>query len=85
VDKLTDAEIATAMGNDPEWVDFKEVDWSDAALVIPPKKIAISIRVDEDVRLFQTNGRRLSETNECRAAFLRAAAQGQKTRPKSSR
>jgi len=48
VDKLTDAEIATAMGNDPEWVGFKEIDWSDAALVIPPKKIAISIRVDED-------------------------------------
>jgi uncharacterized protein (DUF4415 family) len=49
VDKLTEAEIEAATANDPEWADFKDIEWSDAALVIPPKKIAISIRVDEDV------------------------------------
>ena len=49
VDKLTDAEIEAAMANDPEWADFRDIDWSDAVLVIPPKKKAISIRVDEDV------------------------------------
>jgi uncharacterized protein (DUF4415 family) len=49
LDKLTDAEIEAAMAHDPEWADFKDIDWSDAALVIPPKKKAISIRVDEDV------------------------------------
>ena len=49
VDKLTETEIEAAMANDPEWVDFKDIDWSDAALMLPPKKIAISIRVDEDV------------------------------------
>jgi len=37
------------MARDPAWADFKNVDWSDAVLVIPPKKKAISIRVDEDV------------------------------------
>ena len=37
------------MAKDPEWADFKDADWSDAVLVIPPKKKAISIRVDEDV------------------------------------
>ena len=37
------------MAKDPVWRDFNELDWSEAVLVIPPKKTAISIRVDEDV------------------------------------
>ena len=46
--KLTDAEIDASIAGDPDW-EFDEVDWSEAVLVIPPKKKAISIRVDEDV------------------------------------
>ena len=49
VDALTDAEIEASIANDPDWAEFKEIDWSEAILVIPPKKKAISIRVDEDV------------------------------------
>lgn len=49
VDALTDEQIKAAMANDPEWADFKDFDWSQAVLVIPPKKKAISIRMDEDV------------------------------------
>ncbi|MGY4174912.1 uncharacterized protein (DUF4415 family) [Bradyrhizobium sp. USDA 4518] len=49
IDALTDAEVETAMEKDTDWQDFKEIDWSDAVLVVPPKKKAISIRVDEDV------------------------------------
>ena len=49
VDALTDADIDKAVANDPDWDEFKDIDWSDAVLVIPPKKKAISIRVDEDV------------------------------------
>ena len=45
--KLTDAKINASIANDPDWSD--DFDWSEAALVIPPKKKAISIRVDEDV------------------------------------
>ena len=45
----TDAEIEAGMAKDPVWRDFNEMDWSEAVLVIPPKKQAISIRVDEDV------------------------------------
>ena len=45
--KLTDAEIDASIANDPDWSD--DWHWSDAVLVIPPKKKAISIRVDEDV------------------------------------
>ena len=49
VSKLTDAEIDKSIADDPDWAEFEGIDWSDAVLVIPPKKKAISIRVDEDV------------------------------------
>jgi uncharacterized protein (DUF4415 family) len=49
VDKLTDADIEKAIADDPDWDEFKDIDWSDAVLVIPARKKAISIRVDEDV------------------------------------
>ena len=48
VDALTDEEIEAAARNDPDAVPL-DVDWSEAVLVIPPKKKAISIRVDKDV------------------------------------
>ena len=51
VDALTDEEITQAVANDPDAVPL-DVDWSDAVLVVPPKKQAISIRVDEDVLNF---------------------------------
>jgi uncharacterized protein (DUF4415 family) len=46
-DALTEEQIEEAIRNDPDWSD--DWKWSDAVLVIPPKKKAISIRVDEDV------------------------------------
>lgn len=49
LDALTDEEIEASIANDPDWEEFKGIDWSKAALVVPPKKKAISIRVDEDV------------------------------------
>jgi uncharacterized protein (DUF4415 family) len=48
VDALTDAEIEEAIRNDPDAVPL-DFDWSEAVLLIPPKKKAISIRVDQDV------------------------------------
>jgi uncharacterized protein (DUF4415 family) len=48
VDALTDKDIEAAVRNDPDAVPL-DVDWSQAVLVIPSKKKAISIRVDEDV------------------------------------
>ncbi|MCC8969668.1 BrnA antitoxin family protein [Bradyrhizobium brasilense] len=78
IDALTDAEIETTMENDTDWQDFKDIDWSDAVLVVPPKKKAISIRVDEDVLdFFKSEGegyqRRIN-------AVLRSYMQ-QKTKP----
>ena len=46
---LTDEEIEAAMRSDPDWADFLDFDWSKAVVVIPKKKKAISIRLDEDV------------------------------------
>lgn len=46
---MTEEELEASIANDPDWAEFKDVDWSDAVLVMPPKKKAISIRVDEDV------------------------------------
>jgi uncharacterized protein (DUF4415 family) len=48
VDALTDEEIEAAIRHDPDAVPL-DFDWSEAVLVIPPKKKAISIRLDEDV------------------------------------
>lgn len=49
VDAMTDEELEAAIANDPDWAEFRDIDWSDAVLVMPPKKKAISIRLDEDV------------------------------------
>jgi uncharacterized protein (DUF4415 family) len=78
VDALTDEEITRAVANDPDAVPL-DIDWSDAVLVIPPKKQAISIRVDEDVlKFFKKEGdgyqRRIN-------AVLRSYMQ-QKAKPK---
>jgi uncharacterized protein (DUF4415 family) len=48
VDALTDEEIEAAVRDDPDAVPL-DFDWSEAVLVIPPSKKAISIRIDQDV------------------------------------
>lgn len=58
VDALTDEEIERAMRDDPDWQDFIDIDWSKAEIVVPQKKKAISIRLDEDiVDFFQASGK----------------------------
>jgi uncharacterized protein (DUF4415 family) len=47
-DALTEDDIAAAVAKDPDAAPI-DIDWSDAVLVDPPKKTAISIRVDDDV------------------------------------
>lgn len=47
--QMTDDEIEKSIANDPDWAEFKKIDWSKAQLVIPVKKRAISIRIDSDV------------------------------------
>jgi uncharacterized protein (DUF4415 family) len=55
VDTLTEEDLAAAARSDPDAVP-PDFDWSAAVLVVPPKKKAISIRVDEDVLDFFKDG-----------------------------
>jgi uncharacterized protein (DUF4415 family) len=48
LDRVTDDEIAAAVATDPDAAPL-DLDWSEAVLVVPPNKKAISIRVDQDV------------------------------------
>lgn len=78
VDALTDEDIAKAVAEDPDAAPI-DIDWSDAVLIAPTKKKAISIRVDEDVLdFFKREGegyqRRIN-------AVLRSYVQ-QKSKPK---
>jgi uncharacterized protein (DUF4415 family) len=53
---LTDEQITEAVRNDPDAVPF-DLDWSDGVVVMPARKRAISIRVDEDVlKFFKRDG-----------------------------
>ncbi|MGH6801924.1 MAG: BrnA antitoxin family protein [Methyloceanibacter sp.] len=49
VDAMTEEEIEAAARADPEWEGLLDIDWSKAQLVMPRRKEAISIRLDDDV------------------------------------
>jgi uncharacterized protein (DUF4415 family) len=54
---MTDAEITAAIAADPDWAVFEPIDWSKAEAVVPLKKRAISIRLDQDlIDFFKTEG-----------------------------
>jgi uncharacterized protein (DUF4415 family) len=78
-DAITDEEVEKSIAKDHDWAGFKDIDWSDSVLVIPARKKAISIRIDEDVLdFFKSQGdgyqRRIN-------AVLRSYMQ-QKAKPK---
>jgi uncharacterized protein (DUF4415 family) len=54
LDRVADDEIATAIARDHDALPL-DIDWSKAVIVVPPKKKAISIRVDPDVLDFFKN------------------------------
>jgi uncharacterized protein (DUF4415 family) len=49
VNAMTDEEIEEEIKDDPDWEEWKDVDWSKAVWVTPRVKRAISIRLDEDI------------------------------------
>lgn len=49
VAEMTDAEIDAAIASDPEWAELEPIDWTRADVVVPPRKQAISIRLDQDL------------------------------------
>ena len=53
----TDAEIDIAVASDPDWAGIEAIDWTAAEVVVPAKKQAISIRLDEDlIGFFKAEG-----------------------------
>ena len=52
---MTEEEIEAAARSDPEWEGLLDIDWSKAELVMPRRKGAISIRLDEDVLAYFKN------------------------------
>jgi uncharacterized protein (DUF4415 family) len=55
--EITDAKIDAGVASDPDWAEFEPIDWSKAEVVVPPKKQAISIRLDEDlIEFFKAEG-----------------------------
>jgi uncharacterized protein (DUF4415 family) len=46
---MTETEIDAAVAAYPDWAEFETVDWSQAEVVVPPRKQAISIRLDQDL------------------------------------
>lgn len=57
-DAITDAEIEALKRDDPDWAEFRDVDWSTATIVVPVPKDAISIRLDSDVLdFFKSTGK----------------------------
>lgn len=78
---MTDDEIEKSIADDPDWAEFKDIDWSKAQVIVPARKIALSIRLDPDViEFFREDGpgyqRRIN-------AVLRSYMQ-QKRKPKKS-
>jgi uncharacterized protein (DUF4415 family) len=58
VDATTDEDIERAIKDDPDWAEFSDVDWSDAVIVYPIAKTAISLQLDEDVlEFFKATGK----------------------------
>jgi uncharacterized protein (DUF4415 family) len=75
---LTDEQIEEAVRKDPDAVPL-DIDWSDGVVVMPAKKTAISIRIDQDVLdFFKSNGDGYQGRIN---AVLRSYMQ-QKTKPK---
>jgi len=58
VDAMTDKDIEAQMQDDPNWTELADFDWSQATIVYPQPKHAISIRLDDDViKFFKATGK----------------------------
>jgi len=56
-EEARDVEIDAQVASDPDWAEIEPIDWSKAEIVAPPRKHAISIRLDEDlIGFFKAQG-----------------------------
>ncbi|MCB5173713.1 MULTISPECIES: BrnA antitoxin family protein [Microvirga] len=87
IDALSDEEIEAAATDDPDETGFQQIDWSKAEVASPPRKLPISIRVDEDVlNFFKQQGtgyqRRM---NAVLRAYMKEARKAGPTNPKAKK
>lgn len=75
--KLSDEEINASIAGDPDW---DEEGWSEAVIIVPPKKTAISIRIDGDVLdYFKKQGTGYQKRiNAVLRSFMNASRKGKK-------
>lgn len=58
VNAMTDEDIERAIADDPDWADFRDIDWSKAKMVYPQGTKPTSVNIDEDViDFFQATGK----------------------------
>ena len=58
IDALTDGEIERAVASDPDSELLEDFNWEQVRVVLPPKKRAVYIKLDEDViAYFKSDGR----------------------------
>lgn len=58
VNAMTDEDIERAIADDPDWADFKDIDWSKAKMVNAEVAKPTSVAIDEDViDFFQATGK----------------------------
>jgi uncharacterized protein (DUF4415 family) len=52
VDAMTDEDVERAIADDPDWAEFRDIDWTQVETVRNEVKTPISIRLDPDVLAF---------------------------------
>lgn len=52
INAMTEEEVEAAARSDPDWEGLLDLDWSQAEVVFPGRKVPISIRLDDDVLAF---------------------------------
>lgn len=75
---LNDAEIAAAVAEDPDAAPL-DIDWSRAEVVVPPRKVAVSIRLDADILDYFKDGGDgyQSRINAVLRSYIRACTAGE--------
>jgi uncharacterized protein (DUF4415 family) len=75
---LSDAEIAAAVAEDPDAAPL-DIDWSRAEVEVPPRKVAVSIRLDADILNYCKDGGDgyQSRINAVLRSYVRACTAGE--------
>ncbi|MCJ2065414.1 BrnA antitoxin family protein [Methylobacterium sp. J-088] len=78
ISALSDAEIAAAVADDPDAAPL-DIDWARAEVVVPARKVAVSIRLDADILDYfrDGGGGYQSRINAVLRSYVRACTAGE--------